>query len=214
LAGEQQVRLFFSCWLIYLHTAKQNRRILDEYYILLLRGINVGGKNKIPMEKLRHCFEENGYTNVATYIASGNVILNSDKQPSDIKNHIETLIPKYFTIDDDIIKVLVFTSLQLKTIIQNKPEKFGNQPYLYHSDVLFLMEIDSEQAMPYFSPREGVDKIWPGDGAVYSQRLSAQRTKSRLSKIINTPVYKSMTVRSWNTVLKLQEIAHKNESNE
>ena len=76
----------------------------------------------------------------------------------------------------------------------------------YHSDAIFLMDMDSAQAMPAFDPREGVDKVWPGEGVIYSQRLSAQRTKSRLSKIMGTPAYKSMTIRSWNTTTKLLEI--------
>ena len=65
------------------------------------------------------------------------------------------------------------------------------------------MGIDAARAMPVFEPREGVDKVWPGEGVIYSQRLSAQRTKSRLSKIMGTPLYKSMTIRNWNTTTKL-----------
>jgi uncharacterized protein (DUF1697 family) len=68
------------------------------------------------------------------------------------------------------------------------------------------MDMDMAQAMPVFHPLEGVDKIWPGDGVIYSQRLSALRTKSRLSRIIGTPPYQSMTIRSWNTTTKLLEI--------
>jgi uncharacterized protein (DUF1697 family) len=44
---------------------------------------------------------------------------------------------------------------------------------------------------------------------IYSQRLSSQRTKSRLNKIMATPVYKSMTIRSWNTTTKLLELLKK-----
>lgn len=68
------------------------------------------------------------------------------------------------------------------------------------------MNITMAEAMPVFDPREGVDKIWEGNGVVYSQRLSAQRTKSRLNKAIGTPQYKSMTIRSWNTTTKLLEL--------
>jgi uncharacterized protein (DUF1697 family) len=64
-------------------------------------------------------------------------------------------------------------------------------------------------AMPLFNPREGVDKVWPGDGVIYSQRLSSQRTKSRLNKIMATPAYKSMTIRNWNTTTKLLEMLKK-----
>ena len=48
-------------------------------YLVLLRGINVGGRNKVPMAALRELLETHGHTKVSTYIASGNVILSSDR---------------------------------------------------------------------------------------------------------------------------------------
>ena len=178
-------------------------------YLILLRGINVGGKNKVPMAGLKKCLEELGFSNVSTYIASGNVILESDKPADEIKAQIEKALPESFKLDNELIKVLVLTRNQLQAVIDNKPEGFGEQPEKYHSDAIFLMGIDSAQAMPVFDPREGVDKVWPGDGVIYSQRLSAQRTKSRLNKIMATPAYKSMTIRNWNTTTKLLEILKK-----
>jgi uncharacterized protein (DUF1697 family) len=65
------------------------------------------------------------------------------------------------------------------------------------------MDIDASEALPVFKPREGVDMVWAGDGVIYSQRLSALRTKSRLSLIMASPLYKSMTIRNWNTVTRL-----------
>ena len=175
-------------------------------YVILIRGINVGGKNKVPMAGLRKCLEELGYSDVATYIASGNVILRSDKRAKEVKAQIEGILPENFELDDEFIKVLVLTHNQFQSVIDNKPQGFGEQPEKYHSDAIFLMDIDTAEAMPAFDPREGVDKVWPGDGVIYSQRLSAQRTKSRLSKIMGTPAYKSMTIRNWNTTTKLLEI--------
>jgi len=172
-------------------------------YVILLRGINVGGKNKVPMAGLRKCLEELGFADVETYIASGNVILKSDKQPDEIKVQIEAALPKCFKLDSELIKVLVLTRDQLRAIVDSKPEGFGEQPEKYNSDAIFLMGIDAGQAMTVFDPRVGVDKIWPGDGVIYSQRLSSQRTKSRLGTIVNTPVYKSMTIRSWRTTMRL-----------
>src|SRR5512138_2155457 len=181
-------------------------------YIILILGINVGGKNRVPMAGLIKCLEELGFSNVLTYIASGNVILRSKKRAKAVKTNIEKVLPENFNLDDEILKVLVLTPKQLQAIIDNKPKGFGEQPEKYHSDAIFLMEIDSTQAMPAFAPREGVDKVWPGDGVIYSQRLSAQRTKSRLSKIMGTSVYKSMTIRNWNTTSKLLEILKKMDS--
>ena len=178
-------------------------------YVILLRGINVGGKNLIPMAGLRKCLEDQGFSNVSTYIASGNVILRSDKSASDVESQITKVLPENFKLDDGFIKVLVLTTAQLQAIIDKKPNGFGEQPGSYHSDVIFLMGIDSARAITAFAPREGVDQVWAGDGVIYSQRLSSQRTKSRLSKIMQTPFYKSMTIRNWNTTTKLLEISRK-----
>ncbi len=175
-------------------------------YLVLLRGINVGGKNKVPMVGLIKCLEELGFSNVSTYIASGNVILDSTNPPSEIKVKIEKVLPKRFNLDSELIKVLLLTRSQLQTIIDQKPDEFGDHPDKFHSDAIFLMGIDAADALPMFDPREGVDKVWPGDGVIYFQRLSALRTKSRLSKIVGTPAYKSMTIRSWSTTTKLLEL--------
>lgn len=172
-------------------------------YLVLLRGINVGGKNLVPMAGLRQLLEDLGYTDVSTYIASGNVILSSDKTPAKIKTQFEEALPKTFKLHSELIAVLVLTRAQLKAVIDGKPKGFGEQPTKYHSDAVFLIGIDAASAMAVFDPRPGVDTVWPGKGVIYSQRLSAQRTKSRLSKIVGTTAYKSMTIRSWTTTTTL-----------
>ena len=176
-------------------------------HIVLLRGINVGGKNKVPMADLKACLEHLGFSNISTYIASGNVVLESDKGTEEISTLIEKVLPESFVLEDELIRVLVLTREQLRAVVDNKPPGFGEQSETYHSDAIFLIGIDAAQVIPRFSPREGVDTVWPGDGVVYSQRLSAQRTKSRLNKIMAAPEYKLMTIRNWNTTTRLLEIA-------
>ena len=172
-------------------------------YVALLRGVNVGGKNKISMARLKECLEDLGFANVTTYIASGNVILESDKSTLQIQSQIEATLVKSFKLDSKLIKVLVLTQGQLERIVKNKPKGFGEHADKYHSDVIFLMDIDLTPAVSVFNPKEGVDKIWPGEGVIYSQRLSALRTKSRLSRIMGTAAYKSMTIRTWGTTVQL-----------
>lgn len=175
-------------------------------YIVLLRGINVGGKNKIFMTELRRCLEEDGCENVSTYIQSGNVLLRSDLDTDTLGPKIERILPKYFKLDSSNIKVLVLSASHFEAIIDEKPEGFGEHSEKYHSDVIFLMGIDVIQAMSVFNSREGVDQVWSGNGVIYSQRLSTLRTRSRLSKIMGTSAYKFMTIRSWNTTKKLLEL--------
>ncbi len=174
---------------------------------MLLRGINVGGKNPVPMARLREVLGELGYADVATYIASGNVLLRSTHEPDQVKREIEAALPKAFRLHSELVGVLVLTAAQLQAVVADRPTGFGDEPGRYHSDAIFLMGIDAAQALEAFDPRPGVDTIWAGDGVIYSQRLSAQRTKSRLSKVMSSPMYKSMTIRNWATTTKLAELA-------
>lgn len=172
-------------------------------YLVLLRGVNVGGKNKLSMAALTKCLLAEGFLNVRTHIASGNVILQSDQEPKVVKAKIEKLLPSQFKLDSELIKVLVLTHDQLKFVVDRKPKGFGESPEKYYSDAIFLIGISTAEAMTVFNPREGVDKIWPGKNVVYSQRLGAKRTQSRLSRIVASKLYQSMTIRSWNTTTKL-----------
>ena len=174
-------------------------------YLVLLRGINVGGRNKVPMAALRELLESHGHSKVSTYIASGNVILSSDRSANAIKRELEKALPKAFKLDSEQIAVLILTLAQLRAVIGKRPKGFGDHPERYHSDAVFLIDVDPKTAMKVFDPRPGVDEVWPGTGVIYSQRLSAQRTKSRLGKIVGTPVYRSMTIRSWQTTMALLE---------
>lgn len=175
-------------------------------YVILLRGINVGGKNKLPMAELRACLQELGCKNVVTYIQSGNVILSSPLDSAALGKQIEAALPNKFQLSSEIIKVLVIPAKQFMAVIHNKPPDFGDQPKKYHSDVIFLINTPSSDAMKAFSPKAGIDTIWQGKAVIYSQRLSAQRTKSRLNKVMASPLYKLMTIRNWNTVIKLSEL--------
>ena len=175
-------------------------------YLVLLRGINVGGKNKVPMAGLRAVLEDAGFANVSTYIASGNVFLDSQLGAAKVVDTIEAALPKAFKLDTDIVRGIARTAAELEAVIDDRPKGFGDEPTRYHSDAIFLMGIDVDEAMAVFSPKEGVDRVWPGDGVIYSQRLSARRTASRLNRIMASPLYKSMTIRSWQTTLALREL--------
>ncbi|MFT3751872.1 MAG: DUF1697 domain-containing protein [Paludibacter sp.] len=66
-------------------------------YVALLRGINVGGNNKVEMKKLKSTFELLGFTNVVTYINSGNIVFEDiSKEQVVIVNEIEKAIKKDF----------------------------------------------------------------------------------------------------------------------
>ena len=175
-------------------------------YLVLFRGINVGGKNKVPMAELKALLTELGFQDVRTYIQSGNAVLRSNVSAETIARKIEGALPTRFKLDSELVRVLVLSREELEKVIAGRPRGFGDRPGPYHREAIFLMGVDTADAMPAFSPREGVDVVWPGEGLVYSQRLSAQRTKSRLNRIMSSPVYKSMTIRSWQTTMALMDL--------
>ena len=175
-------------------------------YLVLLRGINVGGKNKLPMADLRKRLEELGFENVSTYIASGNAFLDSRLSATKVAEKIEDALPKAFKLDADLIRVAVISEKALQAVVDGRPRGFGDEPTKFHSDAVFLMGIDAEEGMTVFNPRDGVDTVTAGEGVIYSQRLSARRTESRLNRIVGTAPYRSMTIRSWQTTAKLLEL--------
>ncbi|MEO5704293.1 MAG: DUF1697 domain-containing protein [Candidatus Limnocylindrales bacterium] len=178
-------------------------------YLVLLRGINVGGKNKVSMAALRAALEGLGFSNVSTYIASGNVLLDSDLSAATVAERIEAALPKAFKLDTKIIKVAVLSADELEAVVKRRPKGFGEDPAKYSSDAVFLIGIDAADAMTVFRPRDGVDSVWPGDGVIYHQRLSSRRTESRFNRIVGTPIYASATIRSWQTTLALLELMRK-----
>ena len=172
-------------------------------YVVLLRGINVGGKNKLPMAKLRAFLEDLGFADVATYIQSGNAVLTSTLAAKTVARKIETGLGTAFKFDTALIKVLVLSAAEVKAVIAKRPKGFGDEPGKHHSDVVFLIDLPLEVALTAFSPLDGVDTLWSGTAVIYHQRLSAQRTRSHLSRVVASPHYKSMTIRNWNTTTKL-----------
>jgi uncharacterized protein (DUF1697 family) len=181
-------------------------------YLILLRGINVGGRNPVPMTRLRGLLERLGYVDVSTYIASGNVVLRSDKAPDEVKAEIEAALPSTFDLHSERVDVLVLTTAQLRSVVGDKPDGFGEDPDTYLSDAIFLIGIGAAEAMQVFDPRPDVDTVWPGDGVIYSQRLVAERTRSRLGKIVGTTAYKSMTIRNWKTTTTLLDLLERAEA--
>ena len=170
-------------------------------YVALLRGINVGGKNPVPMAALRSTMEDGGYEGVRTYIASGNVLFESDRPAKGLEDHIEELLEARFGVP---LVVAVRSERQLRAVVAKAPKGFGTEPTKYHSDAVFLKgPLTAAKAMGVVEMKEGVDDAWPGTGVIYFRRLSAKRTASRMGRIAGTPEYQLMTIRSWQTVMKL-----------
>jgi uncharacterized protein (DUF1697 family) len=171
-------------------------------YLALLRGINVGGKNRIKMTELAACFEYLGFTEVRTYIQSGNVIFCAyEPDQGTLTGLLEGALSKTFKYDS---RVVLRSYEELKDIVAQAPDGFGSDPSTYRYDVIFLKEpLSSSNAMKSVSMREGVDQVFAGNGVLYASRLISRATQSHLTRIITSPIYQNITIRNWNTTTKL-----------
>jgi uncharacterized protein (DUF1697 family) len=157
------------------------------------------------MDELREAFEGMGFDDVATYINSGNVLFRASRQRSDaLAERIESRLSKRFGIE---LKVVLLTESRLRAVVEAAPIGDGGFGEGTHSsDVVFLRRpLTVRRAMGVVETKDGVDRAWEGKGVVYFSRLRAKATSSRMGRMIGTPEYGDMTIRSWGTVLKLRD---------
>jgi uncharacterized protein (DUF1697 family) len=175
-------------------------------YIALLRGINVGGNNVITMGDLRLGFEELGFTDVASYIQSGNVLFcTKAASKARLEKSIERALGDRFGCNSPVVLV---SADDLKTVVAQAPAGFGKQPNRYRYDVVFVKEpLTTAEVLPQISAKAGVDTVHAGEQAIYFRRLISKASQSHLSKLVQRPVYKFVTIRNWNTTTKLLSMA-------
>ncbi len=176
-------------------------------FICLLRGINVSGQKKIKMVDLKASFEGLGFTDVFTYIQSGNVVFKSSESDSKkLENTIHQMLLDDFGFD---VTVIVLTPEEIQHVVKNNPfekdvtkdpKKFyvvflQEQPLQEHIDVLATYDYSPEEyildnKLIYFYAANGTHKA----------KMSNNFFESKLKVKAST--------RNWRTVNKLVELSH------
>lgn len=174
-------------------------------YVVLLRGINVGGRNKVPMAALRERLARD-FGDVRTYIQSGNLLLDSDLAADELAGRIERDLPAAFDLDSELIRVLALDATSYREVVEDAPPGFGADPETYRYDVAFYVGVTAADVEPYVTVNPDVDEVTLGRRAFYHRRVAAMASRSRLSKIISTPIYPSLTIRNWRTTTALAEM--------
>lgn len=174
----------------------------ESQYLVLLRGINVGGNNIIKMADLKACFESMGFGDVVTYIQSGNVVFKAaEKDIAKLTTKIEGVLSERFSYKSRLVTVAY---KELKKVVEDAPKGFGRDLDNYRCDVIFLKEpLTVKEAMKNVRVKEGVDNAFAGKTVLYFSRLTSRASQSYLTKIITLPMYQNMTIRNWNTTTKL-----------
>lgn len=170
-------------------------------YVALLRGINVGGNNKVDMKELKKVFEEAGMSLVKTYINSGNIIFaDRDHGQEELPAILEAAILAHFNLS---IRVLVYSFDEFQRIAASIPDNWTNDQNM-KSDVWFLWpETDDAAVLEELTIKPEIDRVKYVPGAVLWSVDKAYVTKSGMQKVIGTKLYKLVTIRNVNTVRKL-----------
>ena len=173
-------------------------------YLALLRGINVGGKHKVEMARLRATFEKLGFTDVKTYINSGNVIFET--APSDktkLTKRIERAIAKKFGFD---VPTLLRSQPEMEALMGALPKDWLNDEKT-KCDVLFLWDaVNSPDAVNQVTIKPDIEELVYAPGALMWRVDRAHITRGSIVKIIGTDFYKQVTIRNPNTVRRLYDL--------
>lgn len=171
-------------------------------YAALLRGINVGGNNKLPMAELRQVLTEAGWKNVSTYIQSGNVLFEEAKStPAKLAARLTADIEKHFGFR---VPAVVVSLAELKTAVANNPFPDAEErPKQLH--ILFLA--DAPASADNLDPA----RLAPGRFALEGRILYVDYCEGLADSKFTNPYIDSRlktisTGRNWNTILKLIEL--------
>lgn len=173
-------------------------------YVVLLRGINIGPRNRIAMPALRGALAEAGFEDVQTYVQSGNVVLTSRAKPETVRRDVEQLIAERFGLE---IAVLVRTRAELVRIAKANPLKqVVTNPKRYQ--VTFL-----ESKLPAATVKQLEELAAHGEQVVARGREVYAWTpdgiaRSKLwAKLAGTSLGVTATSRNWTTVEALRDLA-------
>jgi len=175
-------------------------------YVALLRGINVGGNNKIRMTDLKTAVEGCGFTNVITYIQSGNVIFETEKENTTIiTEQLENIFFQRFNVH---IRVVVRSKTQMKKTMDQIPKEWKT-----NNDLRCYIAYVKEPTLPEdlareMKPKEGVDFMDIGPGVIYMSTKMEGVTTSGFTKLTGKKIYEDITMRNYNTsqnILSLME---------
>jgi uncharacterized protein (DUF1697 family) len=177
---------------------------METAQLALLRGINVGGKNKLPMRELVGLFEEAGCANVRSFIQSGNIIFTASSTASArLAITITAKISERFGYK---IPVVLRTAQQLRDVVSNNPFlQAGSSADILH--VMFLADRPDAEKIAALDPNRSSPDAFAVRGREIYLQLPGGMGNSKLSNAwFDSKLSTTSTARNWRTVLKLLEM--------
>jgi uncharacterized protein (DUF1697 family) len=176
-------------------------------YVALLRGVNVGGNNIISMRALKESFEAVGFTQVSTYINSGNVIFTTKETDArKLETKIEQMLSRDFQLDS---RVVIRNLSEMEQLVQSLPKSWtGASDWRYN--VIFLRHtIDSERILQELTTKTDSEELVYRPGTLLWSAPVSDINRTNMQKLSSRKVFRDMTVRNLNTTKKLCELMKK-----
>ncbi|MBQ3461456.1 MAG: DUF1697 domain-containing protein [Solobacterium sp.] len=172
-------------------------------YIALLRGVNISGKNRISMPELKKELTDAGFSEVSTYLNSGNIVFSSDDR--DAGKRIAGVIRNRFDLD---IPVYVMATDVLQDVLRHAPAWWNTADKGWYDNLIFILSEDSPEDICRLlgEPSEGLERteiyrdviFWTFDRKKYQKCSWWKKTASHV-------IADKLTIRTASTVIKLAE---------
>ncbi len=176
-------------------------------YVVLLRGVNVGGNHRVPRAEFQAVLEGLGFTDVVIYLNSGNAVFVSEHVPK--CEDVQAALEKRFGFS---IPTLLLPGEKVKAIATKIPADWTNDPPKpdksgQKSDVLYLFDqINTPEILGKLGHKSEIETMTYVDGAVLANITRTNQMKGSLQKLVGNKLYAQVTVRNVNTARKLAEL--------
>jgi uncharacterized protein (DUF1697 family) len=177
-------------------------------WVALLRGVNVGGRNKLPMAELRAVLADAGYEAVATYIQSGNIVFGSEARHDQaacdrVASQLRGIVAERFELD---VPIVAFPAERLHEILAANPyPELETEPK--HLHVFFTQEpVPATAFAELDAERFAPDSVTVVDGVIYASYPAGMARSKLTNAVLDRTVGAPTTARNWATVRKLADL--------
>jgi uncharacterized protein (DUF1697 family) len=172
--------------------------------IVLLRGVNLGARNRLAMAPLRELLSTAGYVDVRTYLQSGNVVLSSDSTPDELARECELQIARAFGLQID---VLVRTREELAAVVEHNPLGGVAVDPKLHQVIFLERKLNAESSRALVALARAPERLVVMDRELYAWHPNGIARSPLARRLAARGLGVSATARNWTTVTKLLAIA-------
>jgi uncharacterized protein (DUF1697 family) len=173
-------------------------------HVVLLRGINIGSRNRLAMPALRQALEDAGFEDVQTYVQSGNVVLSSRAKPETVRRKVEQVIAKDFGLD---VPVVVRTRAELAAVAKRNPLRTVATESKHYQVTFLSKKLSARVVRELEEVAADDERVVVSGREVYAWHPDTIARSKLWAKLAGKDLGVTATSRNWATVEALLELA-------